>query len=137
MSESQKLAVSDYVSYYGYQPIGPKLFSFYKKADIFINASLASEGFPRTIWEAMAHSLPVIATRVGSIPYFIDKAAVLVEPKSVSAIVEGIQKIIHDPKYRMQLIKAGNEIVKEMTLNKQTEKMMHEIKEYLKVGKCE
>ncbi len=47
-----------------------------KKADIYVIASRSSEGFPRTIWEAMAHCLPVVATKVGSIPAFIEGAAV-------------------------------------------------------------
>ena len=55
------------VHYLGGKSLGPELFNCYKQADIFVIASLF-EGFPRTIWEAMAHSLPVVATRVGSIP---------------------------------------------------------------------
>ncbi|MEL7655693.1 MAG: glycosyltransferase family 4 protein, partial [Bacillota bacterium] len=76
LTRAARLEIDDRIFFHGYQPIGPTLSAFYDRADIFITASQSSEGFPRTIWEAMAHSLPVIATRVGSIPDYIGDAAI-------------------------------------------------------------
>ena len=76
---ADKLGIRERVNYLGYKAIGSELFNCYKKADVYLLASRTSfEGFPRTIWEAMAHSLPVIATRVGSIPYYIEDSAIIV-----------------------------------------------------------
>ncbi len=62
----ESLGISKHVKFAGYVPHGPKLFSFYKKADIFVLPSF-NEGIPNVILEAMAHSLPIVATDVGSI----------------------------------------------------------------------
>lgn len=43
-----------------------KLKDYYREADIFIMPSF-SEGFPRTLYEAMTFGLPIITTFVGSI----------------------------------------------------------------------
>ena len=77
MTELAKLAqarkVSDPVLYHGYKKVGPELFACYKQADIYVIASRSSEGFPRSIWEAMAHSLPVVATRGGVDSVFLGR----------------------------------------------------------------
>ncbi|MGQ9851701.1 MAG: glycosyltransferase, partial [Aggregatilineaceae bacterium] len=58
---AQQKGIADRVFYHGYKPVGPELFAYYKQADIYVIASTSSfEGFPRTIWEAMAHGLPVV-----------------------------------------------------------------------------
>ena len=62
-----RLQVAERVTFHGPKPAGPELYAHYREADIYVIASKTSEGFPRTIWEAMAR-LPVVATRVGSIP---------------------------------------------------------------------
>ena len=88
-----ELRVLDRVLFHGRKQLGEELWQMYRMADIYVIPSY-HEGFPRTIWEAMAHSLPVVATRVGAIPYYLtDKEnALLIEPKSVAAIAEGIRK---------------------------------------------
>ena len=74
-AEAERMGIAERVTDHGFKPLGEELFAFYKNADIYVIASRSSfEGFPRTIWEAMAHSLPVAATRVGSIPAFIEGA---------------------------------------------------------------
>jgi glycosyltransferase involved in cell wall biosynthesis len=127
------LGISEKICYHGYQTLGPKLFSFYNKADIYIIASQSSfEGFPRTIWEAMAHSLPVIATRVGSIPDYIEGAAELIEPKNVNSIVNAVLKLIHNPSRRRFLIKMGRTIAQENTLERRAQDMKIAIDEYFR-----
>ena len=120
--------VEDRIFYHGYKPVGPELFAYYKLADIYILASRSSfEGFPRTIWEAMAHSLPVVATRVGSIPDFIEGVAELVEPRDPTALAQSVKKLIDDSELRKKYIARAFEIAKENTLETQVEKMSHEI----------
>ena len=126
-STAKQEGVEDRVFYHGYKPVGPELFAYYKLADIYLIASQASEGFPRTIWEAMAHSLPVVATRVGSIPDFIEGVAELVEPRDPTALAQSVKKLIDDSELRKKNIARAFEIAKENTLETQVEKMSHEI----------
>jgi glycosyltransferase involved in cell wall biosynthesis len=118
------------INYLGVRPLGPELFTCYKQADIFIIASLF-EGFPRAIWEAMAHSLPVVATRVGSIPAFIEGAAELVQPGNISGLAEAITRIIHQPELRRQLIQRGLPLARQNTLEEQTSAMVMEMQKWL------
>ncbi len=127
-----RIGVEDRVIYHGYKPVGPELFAYYKNADIYIIASQSSEGFPRTIWEAMAHSLPVIATRVGSIPDFIEDAAVLVPPKNPKALAEGIKNLINHPELRKNHILKGFSLASENTLEVQVGEMTKIIQLWLK-----
>jgi glycosyltransferase involved in cell wall biosynthesis len=120
------------VHYLGLRSLGPELFECYKKADIYITASLASEGFPRTIWEAMAHSLPVIATCVGSVPAFVGDAAELVEPGKASALAVSIEKLIQSPELRKLYIARGRELARSNTLDVQVGEMIHRMQLWLK-----
>lgn len=122
-STASQEGVENRIFYHGYKSVGPELFAYYKMADIYLIASQASEGFPRTIWEAMAHSLPVVATRVGSIPDFIQGAAELVEPKNLSALVEGIKRVISNPLLRRSNIEKGFQLAIQNTLEIQVQQM--------------
>ena len=126
-STAKQGGVEDRVFYHGYKSVGPELFAYYKMADIYLIASQASEGFPRTIWEAMVHSLPVVATRVGSIPDFIEGVAELVEPRDPTALAQSVRKLIDDSELRKKYMARAFEIAKENTLETQVEKMSHEI----------
>ena len=68
-----------------------KLRQFLKCTDIYVQPSM-SEGMPRTILEAMAMKLPVIASRVGGIPGIIQhkKNGILIEPGSIEEIAKSI-----------------------------------------------
>ena len=118
------------VHYLGGKSLGPELFNCYKQADIFVIASLF-EGFPRTIWEAMAHSLPVVATRVGSIPAYVEGAAELVQPKDVSGLANSISLSIHDSNRRKFLIREGRKLAKENTLERRSQELITALNEYI------
>jgi glycosyltransferase involved in cell wall biosynthesis len=129
---AKKNGFRDRVLYHGYRTVGPELFSYYKKADIFVLASRSSfEGFPRTIWEAMAHSLPVVATRVSSIPAFIEGSAELVQPCNPDELANAIDSIICDPTLRSRFIRRGLELARENTLEIQVGKMVATIQSWL------
>jgi len=124
--------LAERVRYHGYRAVGPDLFQFYRQADIFVLASRASEGFPRTIWEAMAHSLPVAATRVGSIPDFIEGAAELVAPGDPAGLERAIGGLLRDAGLRRQRIAAGLALARQNTLEAQVPRMVDEIEGWVK-----
>lgn len=126
------LGVSDCIFFHGKRQVGDELNSYYRMADIFIIASKMNEGFPRTIWEAMANSVPVIASSIGSIPLFLqaDIEAILVEPGSVKAIVDACLRLLQQPEQRRQLIKNAFALAQSNTLEIQTEKIITLLHEY-------
>jgi glycosyltransferase involved in cell wall biosynthesis len=118
---ARSLGVEEMVQYHGYKTAGPELLAYYRRADIYVIASQSSsEGFPRTIWEAMASSTPVVATQVGSIPAFIGDAALLVPPKDVDALTGAIKTLLTDNEMRKVFIQRGLALAKENTLEKRT-----------------
>jgi glycosyltransferase involved in cell wall biosynthesis len=119
------------VFFRGFKPLGPELFSYYKKADFYIIPSYA-EGFPRSIWEAMAHSVPVIATRVGSISAYVKnlEEGILIPPRDPSAIVDAVEQLIGNSYLRQKLIKNGRKLAGENTLQKRTGEIVKSLKRY-------
>jgi len=135
LEEVQALAarkgIADCVLYHGRKSIGPELFACYKQADLFVVASKTAEGFPRTIWEAMAHSVPVVATTVGAIPHHVGGAAALVPPNDATALAKAIRALLADPPRRQELIRRGRRLASNMTLEIQSRQMVAEIKSWI------
>ena len=117
---SRKSGIDSKVVFHGKKTVGFGLNEMYRMADIYALPSY-EEGFPRTIWEAMANSLPVVSTPVGAIPSYLTKNenVVLVEPKSVEALVIGLKEIIEQAALRRKLISNGFQIAKSNTLEVQ------------------
>ncbi len=125
-AQALELHVSDRLFFHGKKKIGEELNSFYKMVDLYVIPSY-HEGFPRTIWEALSQSTPVIATHVGGIPYYLKNKenALLIEPKSIDAIVNAVELLLTDTELRKQLIKNGLSTAKEVTLENQTKILIH------------
>lgn len=124
------LGIADRLIFHGPKAAGPELYSFYQRSDIFVIASKTSEGFPRTIWEAMANSVPVVATRVGSIPQYIEEAGFLVKPNNVLELSSAFRTLIESPELRQRMIKKGYELSRSVTLEEQVSSMVHSIKSW-------
>ncbi len=82
--------------------------------DIFALASHV-EGMPNAILEAMASSLPIVATRVGGVPEIVDdgQTGLLVSPKDVDALARALIRLIENPLLRRQLGVAAQKRVAE------------------------
>jgi glycosyltransferase involved in cell wall biosynthesis len=125
------------IRFMGYAPHGPKLFKLYRESDIFVLPSLSGEGFPQTLFEAMACGVPIIATKVAGIPNVIENGenGLLVEPASPSGICEAVQRIVGDPELRMRLATNGVATVRNHTLEAERDRMMSPIQRLLSSGK--
>ena len=132
----EALGVRERIRYHGYRPVGPELFELYRQADIFVIASRSSEGFPRVIWEAMAHSLPVIATKVGSIPLYLTAGenTMLISPHDHSELAEAVIGLITNPEIRRKLIRNGCMLARTNTLEARSAEMIRSLEEYLRNG---
>ena len=126
---SQILDISEKVTFHGFKNVGAELNQVYKSSDIYVIPSY-HEGFPRTIWEAMANSVPVVSTNVGSIPFFLkdNYSALLIKPKNTEEIVSSVTKLINNSDLRKTLIIEGIKLSKELTLDKQTKKLINILK---------
>ena len=84
-------------------------------ADVLIAPSYM-EGFPNVILEAMACGTPIIASRVGGIPEMLDNGScgVLIEPRSVDAIVTAVESFVKDEQKKSKCAQLGKERVNGM-----------------------
>jgi glycosyltransferase involved in cell wall biosynthesis len=127
---ARRLGVEDRLVDHGRKPVGAELFAHYRSADVYVIASKANEGFPRTIWEAMANSLPVVATPVGSIPHFVGSAVELALPSDPTSLAAAISRVITDGALRRQRIRAGLELARANTLEVRCGELARGIQEW-------
>jgi starch synthase len=68
-----------------------------RRADVFIFPTLA-DTLPLVIFEAMAHGLPVVASRVGGIPHQVDETCgCLVPPGDAQALAAEVKRLAAEP----------------------------------------
>lgn len=79
----------------------------YRRADVLVVPSTVSEGIPLSALEAMSSGTVVVASNIGGIPTAIKhmKNGILVRPKSVSSLVDGIKMVLNDQKLAERLAK--------------------------------
>ncbi len=82
--------------------------------DVFVLPSL-SEGLSSSILNAMAASLPVVATEVGGIPELIrhGENGLLVPPADARALARAIEDLLDNPEKAERMGRRGREIVQE------------------------
>lgn len=77
--------------------------AMFRRSDLFVFPTLA-DTFPLVVLEAMSHGLPVLATRVGGIPYQVDDGCgALVEPDDPAQLAEAIDRLATYPALLSQL----------------------------------
>ncbi len=103
-----ELGQAEKVKFLGNIPNGPELYRLYQAADIFVLPSL-TEGISQSLLEAMAHSLPAIASDVGGIPGVLTNNVhgLLVPPGDPVALAAAIRKLAEQPMLVAQLQQAG------------------------------
>jgi glycosyltransferase involved in cell wall biosynthesis len=86
----------------------------YERADVLVNPSL-SEAFGMSLVEAMAASVPVVATWVGGMSHVLEegKSGLLVPPASPEALERAIARILQDDELRAALIERGRRSARE------------------------
>jgi len=87
---------------------GKDLDELYKKSKMIIVPSRCYEGFPNVVTRAMAHSVPVIATNLGSLPEILGNDCGLIYPSGdINALIEQIKIVLDEPEMAEKMGKAG------------------------------
>ncbi len=103
-----------YVHYFGWRPI-QEVYGYMKKADAGLVALYPAKNFltslPVKAFEYMAYELPLV---ISGFPFWKDvfgSCSVFVDPQDPESIVESVEKLINDEKFRKGLGAAGSELV--------------------------
>jgi glycosyltransferase involved in cell wall biosynthesis len=99
------LGLEDRVHFLGLLPAGARVREELDSSDLFLLPSRC-EGLPRALVEAMARSLPCIASNVGGIPELLSPEN-LVPPGDASSLARKLIEVLRDPR-RMETMAACN-----------------------------
>jgi len=79
----------------------------YRRADLFVLPS-RFEGYGMVCAEALAHGLPILASRVGAIGDLVPaEAGLLVPPDDPLALEGALRRLLEDPALRLQLARGA------------------------------
>ncbi len=83
--------------------------TFYQGARFLVVPSKWFEGCPLVVSEAMGHSLPVVASRIGALPEFVEErvTGLLFDPGNAVDLAQKISTLWNDPPQCRQLGDAG------------------------------
>ena len=88
-----------------------EVMSALKRSDIFVFPSTASEGFPKSVLEALASGLPVVTSRVSVLPALVEKtqSGFALEDLSPESLAQAIEKLCTDKEfYKLCSVNAAN-----------------------------
>jgi glycosyltransferase involved in cell wall biosynthesis len=133
--QADELDIGDLVRLPGFVARGPRLDEFYRAADIFVLPSLEDKQ-PKVLLEAMANSLPVVASRVGGIPTHVrnEQTGLLFTPRNTRELSDAIERLIREPGLRQHLIKKGLEYARLHTVETETAKTMQIVTDHFNLG---
>jgi glycosyltransferase involved in cell wall biosynthesis len=70
------------------------------------------EGTPNVLLEAMAHRIPVVATRVGGVPEIVgERCGLLVDPLRFSDLAAAVERLIRETDLRCEMGNSGRQYV--------------------------
>jgi glycosyltransferase involved in cell wall biosynthesis len=102
-----RFQLHQHVRFLGFVP-DATLAALYRLASVFVFPSLF-EGFGLPPLEAMAAGLPVITSKVSSLPEVVGDAALLIDPMDAGEIADAMARVLCEPALRASLIQKGYE----------------------------
>ncbi len=109
---AKELGVADRVRFLGQRTDVPRLLG---AVDVLVHPSREPEPFGRSVAEAMAASVPVVASRIGGIPEIVTDGenGLLVPAGDAAALAEVISKLLGDDSLRARLAAAGRAVARD------------------------
>jgi len=105
-----RLKLKNCARFLGFIKHGAPLWRLYRAADaLVVPSSTYPEGTPRVLLEAWSQGLPVVATRVGGVPYLSREGrdALLVTPGSPGALARALERLVASPDLCRRLAEEG------------------------------
>jgi glycosyltransferase involved in cell wall biosynthesis len=119
-----QLGLEEQVHLMGELPNHQKL-EVFQNADIYIFNTCTTEGFPRTIWEAMATGIPIIcANYPGADQFFKNGEVSLFEQNNKQDLVEKVLALSDNDALRKKTIQSAYNLLQQNTLEKSTENII-------------
>jgi glycosyltransferase involved in cell wall biosynthesis len=108
LDHARSHGVSDRVRYLGYRSAGAELLAVYRDADAYVIPTYW-DSVPRSMQEAMAFGLPVVAGGVGGIEHYLadGEGALLVRPQRPGEVADAVQRLIEDATLRTRVATNG------------------------------
>jgi len=107
---ANELGIQEYVRFTGFiEDIG----RVYACTDVAVLSSW-SEGLPQSVLQALACSVPVVATRVGGVPEVVqhEKTGFLIEPGDHAGLARNIIRVFREPEKAAEMALAGKLLVR-------------------------
>jgi glycosyltransferase involved in cell wall biosynthesis len=127
-STARELGVADDVRIRDYVPSGPQLMKAFAERDVFVIPTYW-DSLPRSMLEAMAVGLPVVASAVGGIDHHLrnEETALLIQPGSSDQLADAVERLICDAALRRKIGANGRAWSTAHTQDAESETIVSEI----------
>lgn len=134
---AEELNIEENVSFLGFIS-GAEKYAYYKSADIYVHPS-RYEPFGVVLLEAMACGKPIVASRVGGIPFVVEdgKTGLLFKSENVEELAEKVMLLLRNKELRVKMGKAGRERAKLFTWERSAEMTVEVYKEVIEKFKIQ
>jgi glycosyltransferase involved in cell wall biosynthesis len=112
-ARADRLGLAGRLTFHGAR-LQDEIVAAYRRAAVFVLAPVVTgdgdrDGIPNVLVEAMASSVPVVATRISGIPELITDGidGLLVSENDPAALADAIERVLRDPGLAARLGRAG------------------------------
>jgi glycosyltransferase involved in cell wall biosynthesis len=124
---AMSLKISDRVVFHG-QVNHEMVIRLMRRADLFCFPTVSSEGFPKAVLEAMACGLPIITTKISSLPQLIGSGCgVILDEPTPSIMANAVRRCLIDKEKYQRMSEKAMIIAKQYSLEKWRDIIEHEL----------